>query len=161
MVAAVCRSGDRRNACDTHFCVADKPSCFGGRTAHVTNDFHLRRRVGEMICLPADVDQRGAPHLRRERQEERTWPSRTTPDQLCRDRRAYDRRTRRGAQLRYGTTCRSARHCLGNVKGPPDDDGTWSSGTLRWGSRLTPPGVLRIAPRPGGKVPGLYLRRTL
>jgi acyl dehydratase len=155
------RAGDRCRMIRAQVGVQDKPSRFGGRTAHVTNDFLFANGACEIVAL-----QRGT-WINAERHTSRTKSSTSVPlefppysdEQLAEIEAAYDAATRRGSQTRYYEDVEIGEEIQPRVKGPlvVTDIVVWHVG---WGMQLTPPGAFGISRRVRRKAPGLYPRNA-
>lgn len=153
--------GDRCRVLRTQVGVQDKPSRFGGRTAHVTHDFLYANGRGEIVTI-----QRGTwINAERHTSKTRAEPASADKPQLSFDAytdedlaeidAAYDAETRRGAQTRYFEDVQIGEQLQPRVKGPlvVTDLIVWHLG---WGMQLTPPGSFALARRIRRKAPGLY-----
>ncbi|MCL2583336.1 MAG: MaoC family dehydratase N-terminal domain-containing protein [Streptosporangiales bacterium] len=137
--------------------VQDKPSRFGGRTAHVTRDFLYANGNGEIHAIrrgtwinaertkTKENSKKAAPRL----------PEPYTPEQLAGIDAAYEAETRRGAEIRYWEDTEIGDEIQPRVKGPltTTDVIVWHIG---WGMQLTPPGAFKISYNVRKKIPGLY-----
>ncbi|MSV81694.1 MAG: acyl dehydratase [Actinobacteria bacterium] len=135
--------------------VADKRSEFGGRSAHVTNDFIFANQRGELHAIQRGTwinAERGAS---KERQKEQESPEPYTPEQLAEIDAAYERETRRGAEPRWFEDVQVGDIVDPKVKGPlrTTDIVVWHMG---WGMQLTPPGGFRLSYLVRKKAPGLF-----
>jgi acyl dehydratase len=150
--------GDRCKVIRAQVGVQEKPSKFGNRTAHVTNDFLFANGAGQIHCV-----QRGT-WINAERHTSAAnakvadpidFATPYTAEQLAEIDAAYDAETRRGAEPRYWEDVRVGDEIQPRVKGPltVTDIVVWHLG---WGMQLTPPGAFGIARSIRRKVPGLY-----
>jgi acyl dehydratase len=161
--------------------VEDKPSRFGGRTAHVTHDFLYANGRGEIVTIQRGTWINAERHATRARAESRsesgadagagagsgagagagsggTRPVSFEPytdEQLAEIDAAYDAEDRRGARPRYFEDVDVGEEIQPRVKGPltVTDLIVWHIG---WGMQLTPPGAFGIARKVRRKAPGLY-----
>ncbi len=147
--------GDRVHCLRTQVGVSDKQSSFGGRSAHVTNDFIYRNGRGQLVCIRRGTWVNAERHASRERKKETERPEAYTPEQLADIDAAYAAESRRGREPRYFEDVSVGEELPLKVKGPLTitDVIAWHIG---WGMQLTPPGVFRIAHRVRAKAPGLY-----
>src|ERR1039457_5635277 len=136
---------------------ADKPSRFGGRTAHVTHDFLYTNGHGQVVTI-----QRGTwINAERHTSEERSADKQPAPfdpytdDQIAEIDAAYDAETRRGPRPRYFEDVEVGEEIQPRVKGPLVVTDLMV-GHLGWGMQLTPPGAFGIARKIRRKAPGLY-----
>ncbi|MFC3242420.1 acyl dehydratase [Gordonia humi] len=155
-------AGDRCKVLRAQVGVQEKPSKFGGRTAHVTNAFLFANGDGDIHAT-----QRGT-WINAERHTSKANATKTDPidfttpytdEQLAEIDAAYDTETRRGAQTRYWEDVTVGDEIQPRVKGPltVTDIVVWHLG---WGMQLTPPGAFGIARSIRRKVPGLYPPNT-
>jgi acyl dehydratase len=159
------RAGDRCRVLRAQVGVQDKPSRFGGRTAHVTHDFLYANGRGETVALQRGTWINAERHASRARSVEKSdeTPSLSfdpyTDEQLAEIDAAYDAETRRGAQTRYFEDTEVGEPLQPRVKGPllVTDLIVWHLG---WGMQLTPPGAFRLARQIRRKAPGLYPRNA-
>jgi hypothetical protein len=160
------REGDRCQLLRAQVGVEEKPSRFGGRTAHVTNDFLFANGAGEVVAIQrgtwinaerhtskakaASGDRGGAPEID-------FGPY--SDEQLAEIDAAYDAETRRGATPRYFEDVEIGEEIQPRVKGPltVTDVIVWHVG---WGMQLTPPGAFGISRKVRRKAPGLYPRNS-
>ncbi|MFT4265279.1 MAG: MaoC family dehydratase N-terminal domain-containing protein [Nocardioides sp.] len=152
------RLGDTCNLIRAQVGVADKPSSFGGRTAHVTHDFLYANGLGEIVTLRRGTWINAERHTSRRRSEKKSPEvdfSPYEPDALAEIDAAYDAETRRGSEPRYFEDVRVGDELQPRVKGPllVTDIVLWHLG---WGMQLTPPGAFGLSRRVRRKVPGLY-----
>ncbi|OAA18304.1 N-terminal half of MaoC dehydratase [Frankia sp. EI5c] len=152
--------GDRCGVLRAQVGVQDKPSRFGGRTAHVTHDFLFANGAGEIHAVQRGTWINAERHTTRKRAEGAARPaidltSPYTAEQLAEIDAAYDAETRRGAEPRYWEDVQVGDEIQPRVKGPltVTDVVVWHVG---WGMQLTPPGAYGISRRIRKKVPGLY-----
>lgn len=155
------RIGDRCSMIRAQVGVQDKASRFGGRTAHVTNDFLFANGDGEVVTI-----QRGT-WINAERHTTKASSSASTPlelppytdDELAEIDAAYDAETRRGSTPRYFEDVEIGEEIQQRVKGPllVTDVVVWHVG---WGMQLTPPGAFGISRKVRRKAPGLYPRNA-
>jgi len=129
--------GDRVHCLRTQVGVEAKTSSFGGRTAHVTNDFIYRNQRQELVCIQRGTWINAERHASRERKKERELPERYTPEQLAEIDAAYTAETRRGGAPRYFEDVGVGDELPLKVKGPltTTDVVVWHLG---WGMQLTP-----------------------
>ena len=151
------RLGDRCSCIRAQVGVGVKQSRFGGRAAHVTNDFLFGNGEGEVVAI-----QRGTwIHTERHTSKKRSGGTPAvefppyTEDQLAEIDAAYDAEERRGARTRYFEDVNIGEEIQPRVKGPltVTDVVVWHLG---WGMQLTPPGAFAIARKVRRKAPGLY-----
>jgi acyl dehydratase len=147
--------GDRQKVLRTQVGVQDKPSRFGGRTAHVTIDFIYANQRGELTSLRRGTWVNAERHTSRERKKESDEPEPYTPEQLAEIDAAYEAESRRGAEPRYWEDVAVGDELQRKVKGPllTTDVIVWHLG---WGMQLTPPGAFKLAYNIRKKAPGLY-----
>jgi acyl dehydratase len=149
------RLGDGCRIVRTQVGVKEKPSAFGGRTAHVTHDFIYTNLAGELTNLRRGTWINAERHTSKERKKEVRLPEPYSPEQLAEIDAAYDAEQRRGAEPRYFEDVTIGDELQPRVKGPltTTDVVVWHLG---WGMQLTPPGAFAIARRVRKKAPGLY-----
>lgn len=150
--------GDRCKVVRAQVGVQEKPSKFGGRTAHVTHDFLFANGRGEIHCVQSGTWINAERHTSAANAGKADPIDFTTPytdEQLAEIDAAYDAETRRGAEPRYWEDVEIGDEVQPRVKGPltVTDIVTWHIG---WGMQLTPPGAFGIAREVRRKVPGLY-----
>jgi acyl dehydratase len=158
-------AGDRCRVIRAQVGVQDKPSRFGGRTAHVTHDFLYANGQGQIVTVQRGTWINAERHSTKARSEEKR-SGRTeegeplsfdpyTDDQLAEIDARYDAETRRGARPRYFEDVELGEEIQPRVKGPlvVTDLIVWHIG---WGMQLTPPGAFGIARKVRRKAPGLY-----
>jgi acyl dehydratase len=153
-------AGDRCDAIRTQVGVQDKPSQFGGRTAHVTHDYGYANGHGQIVALRRGTwinAERHASKARPDKQPLTFDPY--TDEQLAEIDAAYDAATRRGAEPRYFEEVKIGDEIEPRVKGPlvVTDLVVWHIG---WGMQLTPPGAFGIARKIRKKAPGLYPKNS-
>ncbi|MDR7167314.1 acyl dehydratase [Nocardia kruczakiae] len=152
------RLGDRCQVIRAQVGVQEKPSRFGNRTAHVTNDFLFANGDGDIVTI-----QRGT-WINAERHTSRANAKKVDPidftepytdEQLAEIDAAYDAETIRGAETRYFEDVAIGDEIQPRVKGPltMTDVVVWHVG---WGMQLTPPGAFGISRKIRRKIPGLY-----
>ncbi|CAI7980137.1 MaoC_dehydrat_N domain-containing protein [Frankia sp. Hr75.2] len=151
------RAGDRCRMIRAQVGVQDKRSSFGGRSAHVTNDFLFANGAGEIVAVQRGTWINAERHTSRQRSSAKP-PVDFSPysdSQLAEIDAAYDRETRRGAVTRYFEDVEIGEEIQPRVKGPlvVTDIVVWHVG---WGMQLTPPGAYGISRRIRRKAPGLY-----
>lgn len=158
------RAGDRCRALRAQVGVQEKPSRFGGRTAHVTHDFLYANGHGEVVALRRGTWINAERHTSKSRsgQDSGAPPVNFDPytdEQLAEIDAAYDAETRRGGQTRYFEDVQIGEQLQPRVKGPltVTDVVVWHLG---WGMQLTPPGTFALARRIRRKAPGLYPRNA-
>jgi acyl dehydratase len=149
--------GDTCLLLQTQVGVEEKPSRFGGSTAHVTRDFLYANGNGEIHGLRRGTwinAERSASRERADDREQRS-PEPYTAEQLAEIDAAYESETRRGAEPRYWEDVSVGEQLQPRVKGPlvNTDIVVWHIG---WGMQLTPPGAFRLSYRTRKKAPGLY-----
>jgi acyl dehydratase len=147
--------GDRCQVLQTQVGVQAKRSSFGGRTAHVTQDYLYAKGQGEMHAVRRGTWINAERHTSRKRAKEKVEQQPYTADQLAHIDAAYAAETRRGAEPRYWEDVEIGEELQPRVKGPltVTDVVVWHLG---WGMQLTPPGAFRIAADVRRKAPGLY-----
>jgi acyl dehydratase len=150
--------GDRCKVIRAQVGVQEKPSKFGGRTAHVTNDFLFANGRGEIHCIQSGTWINAERHTSAANAKKADPIDFTTPytdEQIAEIDAAYDAETRRGAEPRYWEDVEIGDEIQPRVKGPltVTDIVVWHLG---WGMQLTPPGAFGIARGIRRKVPGLY-----
>ncbi|WP_326835367.1 MaoC family dehydratase N-terminal domain-containing protein [Amycolatopsis rhabdoformis] len=148
--------GDRCRLLLAQVGLADKPSRFGGRTAHVTNDFLYANGVGEVHAIRRGTWVNAERAATKERSTKRAEaPEPYTDEQLAAIDAAYAAETRRGAEPRFWEDVEVGDAIQPRVKGPltTTDVVVWHLG---WGMQLTPPGAFRLAYLTRRKVPGMY-----
>ncbi|MGY3555448.1 FAS1-like dehydratase domain-containing protein [Williamsia sp. R60] len=150
--------GDRCQVLRAQVGVQEKPSKFGNRTAHVTNDFLFANGDGDIVTI-----QRGT-WINAERHTSRANAKKVDPidftkpytdEQIAEIDAAYDAETIRGAETRYFEDVAIGDEIQPRVKGPltMTDVVVWHVG---WGMQLTPPGAFGISRKIRKKIPGLY-----
>lgn len=151
------RLGDTCGCIRAQVGVGVKESSFGGKAAHVTNDFLFANGRGETVAI-----QRGTwIHAERHSSKKRAKAAPAlefppyTEAELAEIDAAYDAEERRGAQTRYFEDVQIGDELQPRVKGPltVTDVVVWHVG---WGMQLTPPGAFAISRRVRRKAPGLY-----
>ncbi|WP_181784015.1 FAS1-like dehydratase domain-containing protein [Pseudonocardia pini] len=147
--------GDRCTLLQAQVGVAEKASTFGGRTAHVTNDFLYADGEGRMHAVRRGTWINAERHTSRKRAKEQLVQEPYTPEQLAEIDAAYAAETRRGATPRHWEDVQVGDELQQRVKGPltTTDVVVWHLG---WGMQLTPPGAFKIAAGIRRKAPGLY-----
>jgi acyl dehydratase len=147
--------GDRCKELRTQVGVEEKTSRFGGRSAHVTNDFLYANGAGEMVAVRRGTWINAERHSSKGRAKEQRLPQPYTPEQLAEIDAAYAAETRRGAEPRFWEDVEVGDALNPHVKGPllTTDVVVWHVG---WGMQLTPPGTFKISYNVRRKVPGLY-----
>lgn len=150
--------GDRCQVIRAQVGVQEKPSKFGGRTAHVTNDFLFANGDGEIHCIQSGTwinAERHTSAANAKKKDPIDFETPYTDEQLAEIDAAYDAETRRGAEPRYWEDVQVGDELQPRVKGPltVTDVVVWHLG---WGMQLTPPGAFGIARQIRRKVPGLY-----
>jgi len=139
-------AGDRCQVVRAQVGVEDKPSRFGGRTAHVTHDFLYANGHGQVVTIQRGTWINAERHTSKDRSEERSQVSFDpyTDDQIAEIDAAYDAEARRGAQTRYFEDVEVGEEIQPRVKGPLviTDLVVWHLG---WGMQLTPPGAFGVA----------------
>ncbi|CAN5546962.1 MaoC family dehydratase N-terminal domain-containing protein [soil metagenome] len=154
--------GDRCQVVRAQVGVQEKTSSFGGRTAHVTNDFLFANGDGEVHCIQSGTWINAERHTSAANAKKKPAIDFETPytaEQLAEIDAAYDAETRRGAEPRYFEDVEIGDALQPRVKGPVTvtDVVVWHLG---WGMQLTPPGAFGIARQIRRKVPGLYPANT-
>ena len=149
------RLGDRCRVLQTQVGVQPKPSRFGGRTAHVTQDYLYTNGRGEMHAVRRGTWINAERDRSKQRATEKIEQQPYTAEQLAEIDAAYAGETRRGAEPRYWEDVQLGEILPPRVKGPltTTDVVVWHLG---WGMQLTPPGAFTIAARIRRKAPGLY-----
>ncbi|MEV2218375.1 MaoC family dehydratase N-terminal domain-containing protein [Nocardia vinacea] len=149
------RLGDRSRVLQTQVGVQPKRSSFGGRTAHVTQDYLYTNGFGEMHAVRRGTWINAERHTSSKRAKEKLEQTPYTPAQLAEIDAAYAAETRRGAEPRYWEDVAVGEVVQPKVKGPltTTDVVVWHLG---WGMQLTPPGAFKIAANIRRKAPGLY-----
>jgi acyl dehydratase len=148
---------DRCRLLQTQVGVQEKPSHFGGRTAHVTRDFLYANGDGEIHAVRRGtwINAERDATKKRSRDTAADLPEPYTPEQLAEIDAAYAAETRRGAEPRYWEDVTVGETIQPRVKGPlvNTDVVVWHIG---WGMQLTPPGAFRLSYLTRKKAPGLY-----
>ncbi|MGW5147473.1 FAS1-like dehydratase domain-containing protein [Rhodococcus koreensis] len=154
------RRGDRCKVLQAQVGVVEKPSRFGGRTAHLTHDFIYANGDGEPHAVRRGTWVHAERSATKSRKTETVTPDPYTPEQLADIDTAYEAETRRGAEPRYFEDVTVGDEIQSRVKGPltTTDIVVWHLG---WGMQLTPPGSFKIAYRIRKKAPGLYPANAL
>ncbi|WP_433632153.1 FAS1-like dehydratase domain-containing protein [Nocardia sp. CA-120079] len=149
------RLGDRSRVLQTQVGVQPKRSSFGGRTAHVTQDYLYTNGSGQMHAVRRGTWINAERHTSSKRAKEKLEQTPYTPAQLAEIDAAYAAETRRGAEPRYWEDVAVGEVLQPKVKGPltTTDVVVWHLG---WGMQLTPPGAFKIAANIRRKAPGLY-----
>jgi acyl dehydratase len=147
--------GDRCQVLETQVGVQEKPSSFGGRTAHVTRDYIYANGAGEVVAVRRGTWINAERHTSKKRAKEKRLPQPYTPEQLAEIDAAYAAETRRGAEPRFWEDVEVGEAIYPHVKGPlvTTDVVVWHLG---WGMQLTPPGAFKISHNVRRKAPGLY-----
>lgn len=149
--------GDTCKLLQTQVGVQEKPSRFGGRTAHVTRDFLYTNGAGDLHAIRRGTwinAERSATKERGDAGPMRV-PEPYPPEQLAEIDAAYAAETRRGTEPRFWEDVTVGEQIQPRVKGPLvlTDLIVWHIG---WGMQLTPPGAFRLSHRLRRKAPGLY-----
>ena len=150
-------AGDRCHVVRAQVGVEDKPSRFGGRTAHVTHDFLYANGHGQIVTVQRgtwiNAERQGSKERSADKQPVSFDPY--TDAQIAEIDAAYDAETRRGPRTRYFEDVAVGEEIQPRVKGPLviTDLVVWHLG---WGMQLTPPGTFGIARKIRKKAPGLY-----
>lgn len=148
---------DRCRLLQTQVGVQEKPSRFGGRTAHVTRDFLYANGHGEIHAIRRGtwINAEREATSKRARDTAADLPEPYTAEQLAEIDAAYAAETRRGAQPRYWEDVAVGETIQPRVKGPlvNTDVVVWHIG---WGMQLTPPGAFRLSYLTRKKAPGMY-----
>jgi acyl dehydratase len=154
------RAGDRCRVLQAQVGVQEKPSKFGGRTAHVTQDFLYANGEGAIHAIRRGTWINAERHTSRKRAKEKWSPQPYTDEQIAEIDAAYAAEVRRGGVPRYFEDVAVGDVVDPKVKGPltTTDVVVWHLG---WGMQLTPPGAFGIAARVRAKAPGLYPRNAL
>ncbi|WP_433710343.1 FAS1-like dehydratase domain-containing protein [Nocardia sp. CA-084685] len=149
------RLGDRSRVLQTQVGVQPKRSSFGGRTAHVTQDYLYTNGSGEMHAVRRGTWINAERHTSSKRAKEKLEQTPYTSAQLAEIDAAYAAETRRGGEPRYWEDVAIGEVVQPKVKGPltTTDVVVWHLG---WGMQLTPPGAFKIAANIRRKAPGLY-----
>ncbi|WP_216898450.1 FAS1-like dehydratase domain-containing protein [Nocardia alni] len=147
--------GDRCRVLQTQVGVRLEPSRFGGRAAHVTQDYVYTTGSGVPHAVRRGTWINAERHSSKSRATERIEPQPYTREQLAEIDTAYATETRRGDLIRYGERVEVGEVLRPKVKGPltTTDVVVWHLG---WGMQLTPPGSFKIAAGIRRKAPGLY-----
>lgn len=149
--------GDRCRLLLAQVGVQEKASRFGGRTAHVTNDFLYANGGGEVHAVRRGtwINAERQATKERSKNSEAVGPEPYTPEQLAEIDTAYAAEERRGAEPRWWEDVEVGDTLQPRVKGPltTTDVVVWHLG---WGMQLTPPGAFRISYKTRRKAPGLY-----
>lgn len=149
--------GDACQLLLTEVSVQEKPSRFGGRTAHVTRDFLYANGLGEPHAIRRGTWVNAERSATKARGDEKPMdgPEPYTEEQLAAIDACYAAETRRGAVPRYWEDVEVGDTLQPRVKGPltTTDVVMWHIG---WGMQLTPPGSFGISYRTRRKAPGLY-----
>jgi hypothetical protein len=177
-------AGDRCRVIRAQVGVEDKPSRFGGRTAHVTHDFLYANGHGQIVTIQRGTWINAERHASAARSQSQSrsgaggangaggatgtggeggGPGERqpvtfepyTPDQLAEIDAAYDAETRRGGQPRYFEDVEVGDVIQPRVKGPVTVTDL-IVWHIGWGMQLTPPGSFGIARKVRRKAPGLY-----
>lgn len=149
------RQGDRCRVLQTQVGVEEKSSSFGGRSAHVTNDYLYTNGEGEMHAVRRGTWINTERHTSRQRSKEKLVQHPYSEAELAVIEAAYATESRRGAEPRHFEDVEIGEEIQPRVKGPltTTDVVVWHLG---WGMQLTPPGAFRLAHRVRTKAPGLY-----
>jgi acyl dehydratase len=155
------RAGDHCQMLRAQVGVQDKPSRFGGRTAHVTTDFLFANGDGAIVAIQRGTWINAERHATK--QQSTAKPEIDfgpyTDEQLAEIDAAYDAETRRGNKPRYFEDVEIGEEIQPRAKGPllVTDLIVWHVG---WGMQLTPPGAFGISRKVRKKAPGLYPRNS-
>jgi acyl dehydratase len=149
------RLGERCRVLQTQVGVQPKASDFGGRTAHVTQDYLYTNGSGDLHAVRRGTWINVERHTSKKRAKETLEQPPYTPEQLAEIDAAYAAEARRGARPRYWEDVEIGEVLQPKVKGPltTTDVVVWHLG---WGMQLTPPGAFKIAANIRRKAPGLY-----
>src|SRR5262249_31237954 len=112
------RLGDRLKQLRTQVGVVAKRSDFGGRTAHVTNDFSYQNQREELVAVRRGTWINAERQASRGRRKESETAEPYTPEQLAAIDGAYEAETRRGAEPRYWEDVLIGEELPIKVKGP-------------------------------------------
>ncbi|OBI50110.1 MaoC family dehydratase N-terminal domain-containing protein [Mycobacterium sp. E796] len=150
--------GDRCQVLRAQVGVQEKPSRFGGRTAHVTHAFLFANGDGHIHAIQRGTWINAERHTSKQNAKKAEPIDFTTPytdEQLAAIDAIYDAETRRGAEIRFWEDVAIGEQIQTRVKGPltVTDVIVWHVG---WGMQLTPPGAFAISRAIRRKVPGLY-----
>lgn len=152
--------GDHCKVLDTQVGLQEKPSTFGGRTAHVTRDYLYANGAGDPVAVRRGTWINAERHTSKKRAKEQRVPRPYEPAQLAEIDAAYAAETRRGAEPRHWEDVEVGDAIYPHVKGPitTTDVVVWHIG---WGMQLTPPGTFKVAYNVRRKAPGLYPPNSL
>jgi acyl dehydratase len=147
--------GDRCRVLQAQVGVEEKTSRFGGRTAHVTQDYLYFNGDGQLHAVQRGTWINAERHTSKKRAKEQLEQQPYTPEQLAEIDAAYAAEAHRGSTPRYFEDVQIGEELPQRVKGPltTTDVVVWHLG---WGMQLTPPGTFGIAARIRRKAPGLY-----
>lgn len=149
--------GDRCRLLLTQVGVEEKASRFGGRTAHVTNDFLYANGEGQVHAVRRGtwINAERTATKERSKNTVAAGPEPYSPEQLAEIDAAYEAEVRRGATPRLWEDVEIGDELQRRAKGPltTTDIVMWHLG---WGMQLTPPGAFRISYLTRRKAPGLY-----
>lgn len=154
------REGDRCHVLAAQVGVQEKKSSFGGRTAHVTNDYLYTNGEGEMHAVRRGTWINAERHTSKERAKEKLELKPYTDEELAEIDALYEAETRRGAETRYWEDVEIGEELQPRAKGPlkTTDVVVWHLG---WGMQLTPPGSFKLSYNIRKKAPGLYPKNAL
>ena len=110
-------AGDRCKVIRAQVGVADKPSRFGGRTAHVTHDFLYANGHGQVVTIQRGTWINAERHTSRERSAERSSRSPSTPTPTSSSPRSTPPMTPRPAAARRPGTSRTSRSARRSSRG--------------------------------------------
>jgi acyl dehydratase len=154
------RLGDRCKVLQAQVGVVEKPSKFGGRTAHLTHDFIYANGRGELHAVRRGTWIHAERAASKNLKKETVSPQPYSADELARIDECYEAETRRGGEPRYWEDVRVGDRIQSRVKGPltTTDVVVWHLG---WGMQLTPPGAFKLSYNVRKKAPGLYPANAL
>ena len=135
--------------------VEEKSSRFGGRAAHVTNDFLYADGRGRPHAIRRGTWVHAEREASRKRAKEQWTPEPYSAEQLAEIDACYAAERRRGDDVRWWDDVEVGDELQPRVKGPLTytDLIVWHLG---WGMQLTPPGAFRLSYLTRRKAPALY-----
>lgn len=149
------RIGDRQRCLRSQIGVTEKPSKFGGRSAHVTRAFIYTDGTGEPTGIRRGTWINAERHTSLQRKKEVHVPQPYTAEQLEAIDAAYAAEERRGSAPRYWEDVAVGDALPTKAKGPltTTDVIVWHMG---WGMQLSPSGTHKLSYRVRCKAPGLF-----
>lgn len=152
--------GDNLYKLDAVVGVLDKPSSFGGRTAHETISYPHANQNGDLVMVQRGTWINAERHTSKKNKKEKETAKPYTPEELAEIDAVYESETRRGEETRYFEDVEIGEKMPQKVKGPLTTTNIviWHLG---WGMQLTPPGNFKLQYNIRKKAPGLFPPNSL